>query len=103
MGLLAGSGSKQVPISACKGPGRPSGSGGACFATPTAVQICINVSCCHGGEPVIICSSVAAKPHTSTLLVVRHPGANCSGALHRKTMRETTAVMHGMEFGAALG
>jgi hypothetical protein len=39
------------------------------------------VSCCQGGDPVSMCSSVAAKPQMSTLLVGRAPGANCSGAL----------------------
>lgn len=84
MGRRAGSASKQVPIRACRGFGRPSGNGGACLATPTAVHICMSVSCCHGGDPVTMCSSVAAKPQMSTLLVVRHPGANCSGALQHQ-------------------
>lgn len=81
MGLLEGSASKQLLIRACRGSGSPSGTGGACLATPTAVQICISVSCCQGGEPVIMCSRVAAKPQMSTLLLVRQPGANCSGDL----------------------
>jgi hypothetical protein len=81
VGLLAGSASKQLLIRACRGGGSPSGSGGACLATPTAVQICIRVSCCQGGEPVIMCSRVAAKPQMSTLLLVRQPGTNCSGDL----------------------
>lgn len=84
VGRRAGSASKHVPMSACNGAGRPSGRGGACLATPTAVHICISVSCCQGGEPVIMCSRVAAKPQISTLLVVRQPGANCSGALYNR-------------------
>lgn len=81
VGLFAGSASKQLLIRACRGGGSPSGRGGACLATPTAVQICMSVSCCQGGEPVIMCSRVAAKPQMSTLLLVRLPGANCSGDL----------------------
>jgi len=94
VGLCAGSASKQVRSRACSGAGRPSGRGGACLATPTAVQICISVSWCQGGAPVIMCNRVAAKPQMSTLLVARQPGANCSGALQQSSPQEMGRWVH---------